>query len=437
MKKPNLPWLIIGVCLVLCAGVFLAWVWPSQTVTLEIGLFSGSNWDVSNPNTFNIIDAAIARFQERYPQVKVHYYGGIPKDDYSEWLAQQFLKGRSPDVFFVLSDDFEVLGTAGMLKNLDRLMQGDPAFDSDRFYSTALNAGQFEGLQYALPYEVVPTLMFVNKTLLQNEQIPTPSANWTWDDLMDICRKVTRDTNGDHVIDQFGTYNYNWEHAMYSNDGQLFDRKGQHATVSNSNVTDAVRFARRLLELNQGQKVTQDDFDIGKVAFMPMRFSDYRTYKMYPYKTIKYSDFQWDCITLPAGPDGGNVSQVSSLLMAISSQTRHEEMAWEFLKTMVYDESIQFLLFQYSQGASVLRNVTNSHAAEQMMQADSDDSEYAINSQLLNSVIESGVNTPNFPKYTQAFTLIKSEIDTVIENQQEIDSTFKILEHNLDRFLQQ
>ena len=112
-------------------------------------------------------------------------------------------------------------------------------------------------------------------------------------------------------------------------------------------------------------------------------------------------------------------------------------MAWEFLKTMVYDESIQFLLFQYSQGASVLRNVTNSHAAEQMMQADSDDSEYAINSQLLNSVIESGVNTPNFPKYTQAFTLIKSEIDTVIENQQEIDSTFKILEHNLDRFLQQ
>lgn len=437
MKKPDLQWLIIGVCVLLCAGAFLALFWPSQAVTLEVGLFSGSNWDVSNPNSFNIIDAAITRFQERYPQIKVHYYGGIPKDDYSEWLAQQFLKGRSPDVFFVLSDDFDVLGTAGMLKNLDSLIQGDPTFDPERFYSTALNAGLFEGLQYALPYEVVPTLMFVNKTLLQNENIPTPKADWTWDNLMEICRKVTRDTNGDGVIDQFGTYNYNWEHAMYSNDGQLFDGKGQHATVSNSNVTDAVRFARRLLELNEGQKVTQDDFDIGKVAFMPMRFSDYRTYKMYPYKTIKYSDFQWDCITLPAGPEGGNVSQVSSLLMAISSQTKHEELAWEFLKTMVYDESIQFLLFQYSQGASVLRNVTNSHAAEQMMQADSDDSEYAINSQLINSVIESGVNTPNFPKYSQALTLIKSEIDSVIENQQEIDSTFKILEHNLDRFLLQ
>ena len=437
MKKHKLFWLVGGLCLLVCAGVAVAMLWPAGPITLEVGLFSGSNWDVSNPNSFNIIDAAIERFESLHPQVKVHYYGGIPKDDYSEWLAQQYLKGSSPDVFFILSDDFEVLGTAGLLKNLEGFIQRDAAFDTNHFYTTALDAGKFEGLQYALPFEVVPTLMFVNKTLLQNENIPTPSSDWTWEDLLTICRKVTRDTDGDGVIDQFGTYNYNWEHAMYTNDGALFDRKGQHTTVSDSKVTDAVRFARRLLELNQGQKVTQDDFDIGRVAFMPMRFSDYRTYKMYPYKTIKYSDFQWDCITLPAGPEGGNVSQVSSLLMAISAQTQHEELAWDFLKTMVYDESIQFLLYQYSQGASALRSVTASHEAERMMQANSDDSEYAITSQLLNTVIESGVNTPNFPKYTQAFTLIKSEIDTVIANQQEIESTFKILEHNLDRFLQQ
>ena len=437
MKKRSLRWSIGGACALLCVAVCLAVLRPAQPATLEVGLFSGSNWDVSNPNSFTIIDAAIAHFESLHPQVRVHYYGGIPKDDYPEWLAQQFLKGRAPDVFFVLADDFEVLGTAGLLKRLDGLMQRDATFDASRIYATALDAGEFEGQQYALPYEVVPTLMFVNKTLLQNERIPTPAADWTWDDLMAICRKVTRDTNGDGVIDQFGTYNYNWEHAMYSNDGALFDREGQHATVAGSKVTDAVRFARRLLELNQGQKVTQDDFDIGRVAFMPMRFSDYRTYKMYPYKTIKYSDFQWDCITLPAGPEGGNVSQVSSLLIAISAQTRQEELAWEFLKTMVYDETIQFMLYQYSQGASVLRAVTSSHEAERMMQANSDESEYAINSQLLNAVIESGVNVPNFPKYSQAFTLLKSEIDSVIENQREVESTFKILEHNLDRFLQQ
>ena len=437
MKKRRLSWIIGGSLALLCAVLAVALYLSARPVTLEVGLFSGSNWDVSNPNNFNIIDAAVERFESQHPQVKVHYYGGIPKDDYSEWLSQQFLKGCSPDVFFVLADDFEVLGTAGLLKGLDGLMQRDPDFDAARFYTTALNAGEFEGQQYALPYEVVPTLMFVNKTLLQNENISMPNASWTWDDLMAICKQVTRDTNSDGVIDQFGTYNYSWENAMYSNDGMLFDRGGQHALVSSSNVTDAVRFARRLLELNQGQTVTQEDFDIGRVAFMPMRFSDYRTYKMYPYKTIKYSDFQWDCITLPAGPEGGNASQVSSLLMAISSQTSHEELSWEFLKTMVYDETIQYLLYQYSQGASVLRAVTSSHEAERMMQADSDGSEYAITSKLLDSVIESGVNTPNFPKYTQAFALIKSEIDSVIENQQEIESTFKILEHSLDRFLQQ
>jgi len=437
MKKRSQLWLIGGTCALLCAVVCLILLLPARPATLEVGLFSGSNWDVSNPNSFNIIDAAIERFERQHPHVNVHYYGGIPKEDYSEWLAQQYMIGHAPDVLFVLADDFEVLGTAGLLKRLDGLMQHDADFDVGRFYTTALDAGEFEGQQYALPYEVVPTLMFVNKTLLQNEHIPTPAADWTWDDLMAICRKVTRDIDGDGVIDQFGTFNYNWEHAMYSNDGALFDLEGQHATVSSSKVTEAVRFTRRLLELNQGQKVTQEDFDIGRVAFMPMRFSDYRTYKMYPYKTIKYSDFQWDCITLPAGPEGGNVSQVSSLLMAISAQTMQEELAWEFLKTMVYDETIQFMLYQYSQGASVLRAVTSSHEAERMMQADSDESEYAINSQLLNAVIEGGVNVPNFSKYSQAFSLLKGEIDSVIENQREVESTFKILEHNLDRFLQQ
>ena len=166
MKKHKLFWLVGGLCLLVCAGVAVAMLWPAGPITLEVGLFSGSNWDVSNPNSFNIIDAAIERFESLHPQVKVHYYGGIPKDDYSEWLAQQYLKGSSPDVFFILSDDFEVLGTAGLLKNLEGFIQRDAAFDADHFYTTALDAGKFEGLQYALPFEVVPTLMFVNKTLL-------------------------------------------------------------------------------------------------------------------------------------------------------------------------------------------------------------------------------------------------------------------------------
>ncbi len=60
-------------------------------------------------------------------------------------------------------------------------------------------------------------------------------------------------------------------------------------------VNEAVKFVKKLNEMNGGREVTQNDFDSGNVAFMPLAFSEYRTYKTYPYKIKKYTSFQWDC----------------------------------------------------------------------------------------------------------------------------------------------
>ena len=70
-----------------------------------------------------------------------------------------------------------------------------------------------------------------------------------------------------------------------------------------------------------------DDFDSGNIAFRPMTFSEFRTYKPYPWKINKYFDFKWDCIRLPSGPDGENKTQVDNLLMGISNQTKQGDMA--------------------------------------------------------------------------------------------------------------
>lgn len=50
------------------------------------------------------------------------------KDDYSEWLSQKALKGKLPDVFMVLPEDFSTFSSVGMLKKLDSYVQVDKAF---------------------------------------------------------------------------------------------------------------------------------------------------------------------------------------------------------------------------------------------------------------------------------------------------------------------
>lgn len=408
-----------------------------KEIVLEFGMFTGSNWDVANANSFVIIDEAIARFEQEHPGVRIHYYSGVRKDDYSEWLSRKLLAGDEPDVFMVLGNDFNQFSSLGVMKNLDDLIEADPDFDPDRYFSSAFRTGQYGGVQYAVPYEAVPTLMFVNKTLLTREGIEMPDPDWTWEDLYEICQKVTKDTNGDGALDHFGIYNFDWKDAVCSNGGEIFKSDGTACYLTDDRIAESVKYIRQLNELNQGQKVVQEDFNGGSVAFMPLTFAEYRTYKTYPYKIRRYANFQWDCVTMPAGSQGENLSQVDTLLMGISANTREEKLAWEFLKLLTYDEQIQTEIFQYSQGASVLKAVTQSREMENIVQEDMEEGDTVISGNLLGRVIEEGHIEPQFKRYEQAIALADSEINNILENDKSIDSSLKILQRTINSYLQQ
>lgn len=426
----------VGVLILLLA----AGVWQRlkvQTEVLEFGMFTGSNWNVANANSFVIIDEAIERFEAEHPGVKVHYYSGIPRDEYSEWLSRKILSGDEPDVFMVLGSDFDQFSSIGIMKDLQELIEQDKTFDTEKYFSSALSTGRYGDVQYALPYETVPTLMFVNQTLLSREGIATPESDWDWEDMYDICSRVTKDLDGDGVLDQFGICNYDWLDAVYSNGGEIFQVNGKECYLADGSVVDAVKYVRQLNELNQGQKVGSDDFNSGDVAFMPLTFAEYRTYKTYPYKIKRYANFKWDCITMPAGEDGGNVSQVDTLLMGISANTRKEELAWEFLKLLTYDEEIQTQIFAHSQGASVLQAVTESEEMEKIVQSQMEEDETVISGKLLGQVIEEGYTAPQFKKYEQALALSDSEVGEILENDKTIESNMKILQRTIQSYLQQ
>jgi multiple sugar transport system substrate-binding protein len=408
-----------------------------KTVVLEVGIFAGSNWDVANANSYVIIDKAIERFEAEHENVKIHYYSGILKEDYSEWFSQKLLLGKTPDVFLILSNDVNQFASLGVMKNLEELINRDDSLNKEDYFSTTLLSGEYNGIQYALPYETVPTMMFVNKTLLQKEGIAVPESDWTWEDLYNISKKITKDIDGDGILDQFGTYNYDWLDAAHTNGTILFDEDDMEINLSDDKVIQAVKFTKQLNDLNQERKVTQEDFDSGNVAFMPLPFSEYRTYKTYPYKIKKYLSFQWDCITLPAGENGGNISEVNTLLMGISNKTSNEGLAWEFLKLLTYDKEIQMDIFRYSQGASVLKEVTRSKEAEVILQEYMEESEKVIDNELLSRVIEQGTIAPQILKYKEAISLATSDIQGIVENNKSIDSSLKILQRKINQYMKQ
>lgn len=425
----------LSILLLVVLGIGYISFMEQKTVTLRFGMFAGSNWDVPNGDSYKIIDDVIQRFEAKHPNVKVEYVSGIRKEDYSEWLSQQALKGTLPDVYMVRSDDLYTFSEIGMLQNLNSYIKKDKDFHVDDYFTPALASGKYNKNQYALPYESVPTLMYVNKTLLEKEGIALPNENWTWDDFYRISRAVTKDANHDGVLDQFGVYGYTWQNAVASNGAAIFKEDGTKTLLDNPKVYDAISFTRKLEELNKGQSVTSEMFDKGMVAFCPMRFSEYRTYKPYPWRVKKYTNFEWDCIPMPAGPQGDNVSQLDTLLMGINAKSSHKSLSWEFLKMLTYDTSTQQDIFRYSQGVSVLNDITGSkRVMEYLLKNAPGDSTFQMD--FFNHTMENAIPNKKFTDYDQVISVADSEIRRVLGTDEDIQTAINALKTKLDLMLQ-
>ncbi len=440
MSKLRHRWGFIGIIMVIIIALLSTIMWyRSRVIVLRLGVFAGSNWDVPSGDSYKIIDEAIARFEKEHPNVKVEYQSGIQKEDYASWLANRFLKGEEPDVFVVLSEDFNTLSSLGALKDLSYLISHDENFTVDNYYASALNAGRYQNTQYALPYESNPTLMFVNKTLLKKEGIEMPKNDWTLSDFYSICQRVTKDTDGDGVIDQYGCYNYTWLDSVYSHGAQLFNDSGDEAFLNQDEIKDSISFVQKLNDLNNGHIITSSEFDKGKVAFAPMPFAQYRVYKPYPWRVKKYANFEWDCVKMPSLSFQKNTSEVSSMLMGISSRTMHQQEAWELLKILTYDEHTQRELFEYSQGISSLKSVIQSKDALSLFNRESmGDSQ--VDMSLLNEVMEHTVNHSQFRKYESALSLLDTRIEQFMRNEGEsgdLDAFLINLQKEINKYLKE
>lgn len=410
---------------IIILGIITYILWLNQRpVVIEFAMFNGSNWNVEIQDSYSFIDRAVKRFEENHPGVKVHYVSGIPKEDYSEWLSGKILKGLAPDVMMIKDEDFNRFAELEILEKLDYYLTKDEGFNSERYYETALKSGKIGDIQYALPFETVPYLMFVNKTLLNKEGIAIPDNDYTFEDLYNICKKITKDLDGDGLIDQFGIYKYSWQEAAASNGAKLFSEDGKQCYFTNNELQEAIKFTKALSDLDENQKVTKEMFDKGRVAFMPLTYAEYRTYKAYPYKVKRYMDFKWDCITLPKGKSGSNSSVVDSLNIGMSKDSKHKDLSWEFLKYMTGDEEVQKDMFLNAPAASVLHSVTEDKSLVK-----------DIDGEFIGRVIDGGSVKPKFENYESAIQIADAEINKAYTQDVDFDNAMRIIQRKVQEYI--
>ena len=140
----------------------------------------------------------------------------IPADYYTK--VQAMVAAKSPDIDLMwLSQEYTPsYGQLGGLQDITEYTANDVQIDFSNMYEGALAAGQFEGKTYGIPWIVNPVIVYYNKTMTDasgyTDQDYTRWANGEWDlnEFAEIAKSMTKDSDGDGRLDEFGTYVWDW-----------------------------------------------------------------------------------------------------------------------------------------------------------------------------------------------------------------------------------
>jgi len=397
-----------------------------EPITLTFAVYSGNNWGVPAGDAYAIYDKAKALF-ESLPEnrgIRIKLITGTLYRDYSEWFAQRALTGREPDLFMVKDEDFNVLASVGIMEKLGPYIARDRSFNAEAFYPKALEAGSNSGAQYSLPVSVVPSFLIVNKTLLKREGIVIDRDRWDWDQFYDICRTLTKDTDGDGRVDQFGACGYTWQDAFYTNGQTLFSSDGARVAFDDGTMAETLANLKRIYRLNRGVVLSESDFDRGRAGFKEFNLAEYRTYGSYPYRILKYSDFEWEILPFPSGPRGHSISKLYTVQVGMSSRSRHKAEAYKFLRFISSDE-------RYQRQVWISTNVLPANRAIiadlRKSSAGNENDARLLDFLENNRIMENLYVDPAFKWYADMNARINDRVFQIVAGEQDIDKSVPLL----------
>lgn len=330
MKKITSAFLtIILLCLFLGPGMTLA----QDKVTLDYMI-----WD---PGMVSVEKEFIESFEEKYPNINVNITA-VDWGGYWQKLPAMSASGDMPDVFYMSAAYVDEWAKRGQLANIQSFVDQD--IDPEDYYSKFFESVRFpkpDGPMYAFPFAWVDTALHYNKDMFDKAGLEDPQKDWNWFDFLNAAEKLTKDTDGDGEIDQWGFWMdaryQSLEPFVYSNGGRfLSPDKTDFVLNENEKALQALEFYTDLvtkyrvapppkrMEGTEWEAV----FNQGKAAMWVSGSFDISDSR-------KRAEFKWDISTIPIGPQKDEIvgfGWPDNLAMAKGSD--HKEEAWNFMKFM-------------------------------------------------------------------------------------------------------
>lgn len=166
----------------------------AQNVVLQM-----PSWQATEPGTSDWWRALIAEFEAQNPGVTIEFTHE-PFASYNQTMVTRFAGGNPPDILHLPAANFMVYAQEDWLAPLGDRLAGLPEVQNE--WTPVQSSCEYQGETYCVVVLGYGYVLGWNQAAFEAAGLAGPPT--TSEELIEVARALTADTNGDGTVDQYG-----------------------------------------------------------------------------------------------------------------------------------------------------------------------------------------------------------------------------------------
>lgn len=283
------------------------------------------------------------------------------KDDYGTTITGMMTAKNLPDVFYIGPENVKQYVQNDYVLDMKPILEQEGLDTSDVLAGT-LSAYEYEGGQYGLPHDSSVFAYAYNKDLFDAAglEYPNPDKPYTYEEFVEVCKALTKDTDGDGENDQWGCAfwpNLMIQPWLYTNNTSFLTDDYKTVQVDSPAFIEAmdkmVALTTELgvtpsVEQEQGTGVYQRWID-GTIGFYACG-----TWDIAAFMDPEVVNFGWDLCAYPTLSSGTTYAWCGTVGYCVNKTTKNDVLATKLAYFMSASDEAMKLESGIEGGSSIL-----------------------------------------------------------------------------------
>jgi multiple sugar transport system substrate-binding protein len=171
---------------------------------------------------------------------------------YMDKVITRIAGGEVLDIIHFATEGIGLFAEKKIFQPIDSWFDADDAFKADveqDIHPTLMNAHRWKGKLMGLPSDWNNMVIYYNYKIFADRGVPEPTADWTWDDFVEVCSKIAHVTGSaeDLYAYVFSTSMFGLDPWFYNNDTSIFTDDLMGSNMDDPKVAETLQFLADLV----------------------------------------------------------------------------------------------------------------------------------------------------------------------------------------------